>query len=98
MANVTNTPGVIGPLDTAADNIIATGNPVIIRKAVFLHPTAAGTATLTDAGGAAIKLELAAGAGFTDAETFDTKPLILNGLRLLAIAAGGVVYLYTDAY
>lgn len=96
MANVTSTPGVIGPLDTAADNIVASGSPVVIWKARFVHPTAAGAATITDAGGSAIKIELAAQAGASDEMDFFQHPLVLSGLKLLAIAAGGLLYLYTE--
>lgn len=98
MANVTNTPGVIGPLDTAADNIVTAGSKVYIRKARFVHPTAAGAVTITDAGGTAIKLELQAGAGFSDYETFETRPLVLDGLKIIAIAAGGALYLYPENF
>ncbi len=98
MANVTTTPGVIGPLDTAADNIVAAGSKVQIKLARFVRPTAAGAVTITDAGGSAIKLELAAGAGFSDVQKFSTRPLILDGLKVIAIAAGGALYLHTEAF
>lgn len=82
-------------LDTAADNIIAAGNKVYIVKARFVHPTAAGGVTITDAGGTVAKLDLAAAAGASDSEFFEYRPLVLNGLKVMAIAAGGVLYLYT---
>ena len=97
MANDLTRAGVIF-LDTAADNIVAAGTPVHIMKARFVHPTAAGAATITDAGGATAKIELAAPAGGVDSIDFYGKPLILNGLRLLAIAAGGGVYIYTGTH
>ena len=84
-------------LDTAADNIIAAGVPVYIYKARFSHPTAAGGVTVTDAGGTVAKIDMAAAAGSADSEFFQNKPLVLNGLRVLAIAAGGVLYIYTAA-
>lgn len=98
MANVVNTPGVIGPLDTAADNIVPAGQTVRIRLARFVRPTAAGAVQITDAGGTVVKLELATGAGFTDYQTFDTRALELNGLKILNIAAGGALYLYTESF
>lgn len=94
MANDLTRPGVIF-LDTAADNIVAAGTPVLVHKARFVHPTAAGAATITDAGGATARIELATGAGGSDTIDFYSNPLKLSGLRLLALAAGGSVYLYT---
>ncbi|MGE5768335.1 MAG: hypothetical protein ACM35H_14195 [Bacteroidota bacterium] len=94
MANDITRPGVIF-LDTAADNILAAGVPVTVHKVRFVRPTAAGVATLTDAGGSAAKIELAAVAAGSDTVDFYGKPLVLNGLRALAIAAGGGVYIYT---
>lgn len=96
MANNVSLPEVL-VLDTAADNIIAAGQKVYITKARFAHPTAAGGVTITDAGGTVAKLDLAAPAGGADTEFFSNRPLVLNGLRVLAIAAGGVLYIYTAA-
>ena len=94
MANDLTRSGVIF-LDTAADNIVASGVPVTVHKVRFVRPTAAGVATLTDAGGASAKIEMAAVAAGTDTVDFYGKPFVLNGLRALAIAAGGGVYIYT---
>lgn len=95
MANNVSLPGVL-VLDTAADNIVAAGIPVKIAKARFCHPTAAGGVTITDAGGTVAKLDLSAGAGASDQADFSQKKFTLNGLKILAIAAGGVLYLYSE--
>lgn len=95
MANNTSQKGVL-VLDTAADNIVAAGTPVKIAKARFVHPTAAGAVTVTDAGGTVAKLELAAVAGGADESNFLKKPFTLDGLKIIAISAGGVLYLYSE--
>jgi hypothetical protein len=93
MANDLTRRGVI-MLDTVADNIIAAGTPVHVWKARLTHPTAAGVADIGDAGGSVSLINLAAGAGGADAIEFYNKPFKLNGLRLIALAAGAQVWLY----
>ena len=84
-------------LDTAADSIIAAGSPVHIVTANFAHPTATGGVTVTDAGGTVAKLDISAPAGDSRSVSFPIRPLVLNGLKIIAIAAGGVLYVYTGA-
>lgn len=94
MANDITRRGVI-VLDTVADSIFAAGIPVTVHKVRFVHPTAAGEATLGDAGGVGL-INLAAVAGGADNIDFPNKPFVLNGLRLLSIAAGAQVWIYTS--
>ncbi len=93
MANDLTRRGVI-MLDTVADNIVAAGTKVQIIKARFVHPTAAGVADIGDAGGVSL-INLAAPAAGADCIEFYDKPFTLNGLRLIACAAGAQVWLYT---
>ena len=95
MANDLTRRGVIF-LDTVADNIVAAGTKVRVKMVRFVHPTAAGEANLGDAGASVGLINLAAPAGGSDQIDFSDRVFILNGLKLLALAAGGPVWIYTD--
>lgn len=94
MANDLTRRGVI-MLDTVADNIFPAGTKVSVAKVRFVHPTAAGVADIGDAGGSVSLINLAAPAGGADVIEFYNKPFILNGLKLIALAAGAQVWIYT---
>jgi len=85
-------------LDTAADNIVAAGTSVYVRKARLAGGTTASKATICEAGGSVAKISLAHVSDSSDEVYFNGKGLKLNGLKLIAISGtGSVLYLYSDA-
>jgi hypothetical protein len=95
--NVTNQRGVL-ILDTAADNIVAAGgatlNPNVKIYAAKFIAIVGGQATITDAGSSQARAEFSAITNGADFQIFNP-PLLLNGLRLLAITATDRLYVYT---
>ncbi len=103
MANVIKA-GQLGGLgvivvDTAADNIVAAGNPVKISKIRWEGATTvADSATVMEAGGSTPFWEgtvvgTPAGVVTDESDFYSDRPLILNGLKVGALTHGKL-YIY----
>ncbi len=95
MANDVSQPYVL-VLDTTADNIVAVGTPVKIRKARLVAAAAAAIAVINKAGGSVGVIRLAAPVGDADEVDFQTAPFTLDGLEVTLTGAGAVLYIYTE--